>query len=36
VNGQLAPSIFSLDVPNDTTPLTLQQLRDAGPLGEKK
>jgi len=36
VNGQLAPSIFSPDVPADVTPLTLQQLRDAGPLGEKK
>jgi hypothetical protein len=36
VNGQIDPSIFSPNVPADATPLTLQQLKDAGPLGEKK
>jgi hypothetical protein len=36
INGQLDASIFSPNVPVDATPLTLQQLRDAGPLGEKK
>jgi len=36
VNGQLEPSVFSPTVPADATPLTLRQLKDAGPLGEKK
>jgi hypothetical protein len=36
VNGSLEPSVFSLAVPADATPLTLDQLRAAGPLGEKK
>ena len=36
VNGQLEPSIFSPTVPPDAAPLTIQELRDAGPLGQKK
>ena len=35
-SAPLEPSVFSLAVPADAVPLTLQQLRDAGPLGEKK
>lgn len=36
VNVPLDPRVFTLDVPADATPLTLEELRRAGPLGETR
>lgn len=35
-NVDLAPEAFRVDVPPDAEPLTLQELRDAGPLGDRR
>ena len=35
VNTDLQPATFNVDVPAGTAPLSLDELRDAGPLGEK-
>ncbi len=35
-NVALGPEAFQVDVPPDAEPLTLQELRDAGPLGESR
>ena len=36
VNVALAPAVFQVDVPRDAVPLTLDELRRAGPLGEAR
>jgi hypothetical protein len=36
INGPLAPETFEVHVPPDAVPLTLDELRQAGPLGEKR
>ena len=36
INPSLGPEAFVVDVPPDAAPLTLGELRDAGPLGEKR
>lgn len=36
VNPQLAPEAFEVQIPPEATPLTIEELRDAGPLGEKR
>jgi hypothetical protein len=36
VNSQLGPEAFEVQVPPEATSLTLDELRDAGPLGEKR
>ncbi len=33
INEPLGDAVFKLDVPPDATPMTLEQLREAGPLG---
>ena len=33
VNGSLQPEVFQVEIPADATPLTLDELRRAGPLG---
>ena len=33
VNQQLGPDVFQIDVPSDAKPLSLDELRQAGPLG---
>ena len=33
INGTIDPRAFRLDVPSDALPLTLEELREAGPLG---
>jgi hypothetical protein len=33
-NTTLAPDVFSVDIPKDAVPLTLEELRRAGPLGD--
>jgi hypothetical protein len=35
VNVDVNPAAFTVDVPTGTSPLSLDELRDAGPLGEK-
>ena len=35
VNTDLQPATFNVDVPTGTAPLSLDELRNAGPLGEK-
>lgn len=35
VNTDLTPATFSVDIPAGTAPLSLDELREAGPLGEK-
>ncbi len=35
INTDLDPAAFDVDVPADAAPLTLEELRDAGPLGHK-
>jgi outer membrane biogenesis lipoprotein LolB len=34
-NTDIDPAAFTLDVPSSASPLTITELRDAGPLGEK-
>lgn len=36
INTPIDPKAFELDVPADADPLTLEELRRAGPLGERK
>jgi hypothetical protein len=36
VNTDLDPATFNVDVPQGTAPLSLDELREAGPLGEKQ
>lgn len=36
VNTDLQPATFTVDIPAGTAPLTLDELREAGPLGEKQ
>ena len=36
INVPLAPKVFEVDVPRDAAPLTLDELRRAGPLGEAR
>lgn len=36
VNTQLGPEAFDVQVPPDAAPLTIEELREAGPLGEKR
>ena len=36
VNPQLAPEAFEVQIPPEATPLTIEELRDAGPLGDKR
>jgi hypothetical protein len=36
VNTTLATGVFSVDVPKDAAPLTIEELRAVGPLGERK
>ena len=36
VNTDLKPATFDVDVPPGTAPLSLDELRAAGPLGEKQ
>ena len=36
INVALAPAVFQVDVPRDALPLTLDELRRAGPLGEAR
>ena len=36
INPPLGPEAFRVDVPADAAPLTIDELRDAGPLGEKR
>jgi hypothetical protein len=33
INGPLDSAVFQVDIPPDATPMTLEQLRQAGPLG---
>ncbi|MGH9315228.1 MAG: hypothetical protein ACRD1S_18745, partial [Vicinamibacterales bacterium] len=35
INTDLDPATFGVDVPADAAPMTLEELRDAGPLGHK-
>jgi hypothetical protein len=35
VNTDLNPATFDVDIPPGTAPLSLDELREAGPLGEK-
>jgi hypothetical protein len=35
VNTNLTPEAFTVDVPAGTAPLSLDELRQAGPLGER-
>lgn len=35
INTDLDPAAFEVDVPADAAPITLDELRDAGPLGQK-
>jgi hypothetical protein len=36
VNPQLGPEVFTVKVPRDATPITLADVRSAGPVGEKR
>jgi hypothetical protein len=36
INGPIDPRAFQQDIPADAQPLTLEELRRAGPLGEKR
>ena len=36
INVTLDDAVFTVEVPSDAVPLTLEELRDAGPLGERK
>jgi hypothetical protein len=36
INVPLEPAVFDLDVPPDATPMTLEELRQAGPLGARQ
>ena len=36
INIPLAPEVFHADIPPDAAPLTLDELRSAGPLGERR
>jgi outer membrane lipoprotein-sorting protein len=36
INPQLGPEVFAVKVPRDATPITLADLRGAGPIGEKR
>ena len=36
VNPPLGPEAFEVQIPADTAPITLGELRDAGPLGDKR
>ena len=36
INVPLAPKVFEIEVPRDAAPLTLDELRRAGPLGDTK
>jgi hypothetical protein len=35
INTELDPAAFEVDVPADAAPITLDDLREAGPLGQK-
>ena len=35
-NPQLGPEAFEIDVPADAEPITIEELREAGPLGDKR
>jgi hypothetical protein len=34
-NAGIRPDAFSIDVPSSARPLSISELRDAGPLGDK-
>jgi hypothetical protein len=36
VNTTLGTGVFSVDVPKDAAPLTIEELRTVGPLGERR
>jgi hypothetical protein len=36
INAPLADAVFAADVPRDATPITLEELRRAGPLGDRQ
>ena len=36
IDQRLGPEVFSVRVPADATPISLKELREAGPLGEKR
>lgn len=36
VNPKLGPEVFGVKVPGDAAPITLAELREAGPLGERR
>jgi hypothetical protein len=36
INPQLGPEVFAVKVPRDATPMTLADVRSAGPIGEKR
>jgi hypothetical protein len=36
VNVDLDPMAFTVDVPANVTPLSVEELREAGPLGERQ
>jgi hypothetical protein len=36
LNVPLGPEVFQLDVPREADPLTLDELRRAGPLGDAR
>jgi outer membrane lipoprotein-sorting protein len=36
IDQKLGPEVFSVRVPADATPISLKELREAGPLGEKR
>jgi hypothetical protein len=36
VNRDVDPAAFTVDVPASASPLTIEELRDAGPLGERQ
>jgi hypothetical protein len=36
VNVPLEPAVFQVDVPDDATPISIEELRRAGPLGASR
>ena len=36
VNGALGPEVFRVKIPSDAQPISLDELRQAGPMGEKR
>ena len=36
IDQKLGPEVFSVNVPAGATPISLKELREAGPLGEKR